>query len=184
MDAGTIIFYLVIIVFIISRIRRAIKESEKGQPEKAVPKSGWKKALSDVMTEIQKGMEEASEGGKSTSADREVGWEDIAVPVEYQTGYPDGPAEEAPVFQRATPQPENPRERKPSAKMEEIQRKIEEIRGHKSGISTECSVVPGMPDERDTGPVNPLPRLPDQLQAAIAWSEILAPPLALREVDR
>lgn len=180
MDAGTIIFYLVIIVFIISRIRRAIKESEEGQPEKSVQKSGWKKALSDVMTEMQKGMEITSDQKESVSAGREVGWTDLT------DEYPDVLSEEASEYTRSAPRPENPRERKPTAEMEEIQRKIEELRGHESRISTRVATVPGMPDEKDagTGPVNPLPRLPDQLQAAVVWSEILAPPLALREIDR
>jgi|GEM_PF-3535781 len=180
MDTGTLIFYLIIIFFIISRIRRAIKEGEKVSAKKPKQNSSWENEPSDVMAEILQDMEEErySTNGGPVSKEEKNGRDDIIF-AEYTRVR----TEPSPGHKEVSRPSDQRRAKQKAVKADERRLQITERRLRKSEMYENLGVAQSLPSENAAFFGRVSPSLQQQLQAAVVWSEILAPPLALRDMD-
>ncbi len=186
MHLDTVIFLIVAAIVIISQIRKmkgARKPDKRAQPQK---KTGWKATVEDLIAEVHSEMEKGrtETGAKPGTGDvpprRKTGWEDI-IPAEIFERTPSEPASAPePMMSAMAPEPEpapvsaepeDDVELTPTERME-IQRKKAALR---RGRMREKRMPPWHEGRGFTV---------RQLQHAVIWSEILAPPVGMRDLDQ
>lgn len=186
MHLDTVIFLIVAAIVIISQIRKmkgARKPDKRGQPQK---KTGWKATVEDLFAQLQAEMDktgmktETKPGAGDVPPRRKTGWEDILPAEIFEPASSASESAHESMTADITPEPdtapvsagpEDDVELTPTERME-IQRKKAAVR---RGRMRKKRVPPWQAGRGFSV---------RQLQHAVIWSEILAPPVGLRDRDQ
>jgi hypothetical protein len=184
MDFFDFLFLIVFILIIAANIAKQLKKTPKPTGRQAAPvKTGWRKALDDVLKEIREQMEKGVEpvAGKPTRG--RLSWEDIILPESENKEFPVKETEpQKTVKARPMPTPIDadvvemrtlaPEKKTSAMRMEEIL-----LKKTRSGVMSTAAGQPDMgmmPEPEGRWSV-------EDLRNAMIWHEILAPPLGLRD---
>lgn len=184
MSLDTLIFWIVVAIVVIFQIRK-IKASRKPDRTKQQKKpTGWKAAIGDLIANVQTEMEKArveteakSEAGQPRP-DRKTGWEDLIPTERYQPeSLEDGRRPEA--IPAAPEEEPLPWPMESEADMELTPTERMRAQRAKSAAHRTIARGKGSPPWRDRSRFTVR-----QLRHAVIWSEILAPPVGLRDTDQ
>lgn len=182
MNFFDLLFAVVFILIIVSNIAKQMKKTPKptGQ-QPAETRTGWKKALDDILRDIREQMEAGAEPVTGGPKKGRLSWEDI-IPAENENR--EVAAEQAQPQRVANARPTPAIE---TADIVEIRtltperdariRRIEEIRLKKAGPGV-MSMGIGQPE---TAVMPESGWSVEELKNAMIWHEILSPPLGLRD---
>jgi len=157
MKGENLIWILIFLVFIVSVIlKKARAGSKDGKAGAAKSQSGWRAKLDKYLAQIKQEME----ASKKEGSDADTVWEEL---MQYEEDPPE-PARKETSFESREPVTEKTR----SLKIEPVIKKV-----------AAESTIPA-PYAKEAQP-NYFSFGIQDLRKAVVWSEILAPPLALRD---
>jgi hypothetical protein len=189
MDFGDLVFFIVFAIIIISNILKQLKKFGKKTEEnkKPVKKTGLKNILETMLEEARKQME-ASAGPESagTPLKQKSGWEDIISGGDLISGQPAEAPEKVEPVKEMTPPPliseEAARTVRKTVQPDESQFQYVETKKEKPKKSGFGEHPGYCTDAGLTGSSSQLSA--QELRNAVIWSEILASPLGLRDLER
>ena len=163
MDFDTLIFILVFLAIVISNIKKILKQSKQGKAEGKKKKTDPLQALiGKVAARIQ---EEIAPVSKETETTGVSGWDAILGETQPLPEKEEMAHEEERYMQ---PEPDITHISVPEKHVAPIEKPVE-------AVETDIARTPRIPEPRV------LTYSIDELRRAIVWSEIIAPPVALRE---
>ena len=168
MDFESLIWAVIFLIYIASVVLKRIRSSSKAKKKAAATtRTGWKEKLTkfqrqiqDMFSDFMKQMQQEVEAAKKKDSEKETGWEKLLPPKD------DEPEPVAEQIELMDVSPDRPRK----IVGEEIAFRWEDAAEKKEPVVPEKE-----PLAKD------LPYGIQDLRRAVIWSEILAPPVALRE---
>jgi hypothetical protein len=168
-QSGSLFFLLLIFAGMVMAAKKVKKASTAKDPAKLPP---WQQALQSVVAEIRRELQQRAGQQPSQTQGTPWSWEQLVKPAPKET------AEPLPMADAGETEKKPSEKRLEKPKMAAPAKEVEKKKPRVPSFKREPPPVP-MPPPAPTAART----VADELEQAIVWSEIISPPLALRDRD-